>query len=115
MSIRPDHWIWKRTRKEHHSGAHRSYKQGLESDSDDGFPRGPGVTPKTCNVCDEHSIGYESASPDKISWFLSSSSESSPEDILDSCNRSMRCNFMTSSHTRFDMKGNYYECGHYKD
>ena len=47
--IDPEHFIWRRERHEHHSGATRTYaKSHAEKEP---FPRGPGRSPINCHVC----------------------------------------------------------------
>lgn len=75
MAIAPDHSLWKRSRPEYHAGAMRSY---LKAPEDDGYPRGPSVSPRKCPDCDTDSL-YDSASPQSVSWYVSSGS-SSPGD-----------------------------------
>ena len=72
MAIDPDNPAWKRIRPQHHAGAIRSYAR--EPD-DDGYPRGPGVTPRRCSMCDQDSQ-YDSASPGSDSWYISSNGSS---------------------------------------
>ncbi|KAM9842987.1 speedy protein A [Aulostomus maculatus] len=47
MAIVPSHFVWKRERSEHHSGAHRQY-----GDRDQAcLPRGPATSPLPCSFC----------------------------------------------------------------
>ena len=99
MSIDLDHWLWKRVRPEHHSGAFRQHVRDQDSD-DDVYPRGPNASPRKCQQC-ASLMEYDSASPGDASWYLSSSSESSPELIgLKMCKITR---IVASS--RFDMNG----------
>ena len=94
MGIEPDHYIWKRNRPEHHAGAIRAY---MHDPDDDGYPRGPYATPRTCFECDIADSQYDSASPASVSWYVSSD-ETSPSDSKHTS--------VGSSFSRFDMKGN---------
>lgn len=94
MAIEPGHPIWKRTRQDHHGGAVRNY---MKDDEDDGYPRGPNASPRTCPDCDAGS-GYDSASPESVSWYVSSGDSS--EDLEDTI-------FEKPDQCTFDMKGNY--------
>ena len=100
MNIEPDHWAWQRNRPDHHGGATRAYMQDLE---DDALPRGPNASPKSCQLCGPAAVEYDSASPDSTTWYLSSSTESSP-DLLNgnSINKSLR---IVTSDNRFNMTG----------
>ena len=95
MAIEPDNSLWQRTRPDHHGGAIRSYAKDPE---DDGYPRGPSATPRACPECDKDSQ-YDSASPDSVSWYVSSG-ESSPHDIAD-----VHDFFEKAQPSTFDMKG----------
>ena len=107
MTIESDHWAWKRDRLEHHAGALRAY---LKDDDEDGLPRGPDATPRLCPQCAVF-VEYDSASPTSTSWYLSSSSESSPDGAFIGGAgrvRSMRCvPGSTTSPARFDMEGKW--------
>ncbi|XP_061751707.1 speedy protein A isoform X1 [Nerophis ophidion] len=48
MAIMPSHFVWKRERSEHHSGAQRRYDQRNAVH----FPRGPAASPVPCAHCD---------------------------------------------------------------
>ncbi len=78
MSLRPNHLVWQRERPLHHAGAIRTYLRDVE---DDAYPCGPDGTPKHCATCAaaQDLEGYDSASPSGASWYISSSTESSPE------------------------------------
>ncbi|XP_038074358.1 speedy protein A-like [Patiria miniata] len=54
MAISPKHYIWLRDRQPHHAGAIRHYENYLGSDeSNESFPRGPGLSPIHCELCAE--------------------------------------------------------------
>ena len=97
MAIEPDHAVWKRARPDHHAGAVRNY---LKDPDDDGYPRGPNMSPRKCADCDTGS-GYDSASPESVSWYVSSgdSSPGAEETIFERPNQST-----------FDMKGSLILC-----
>ena len=92
MAIESDHPVWKRTRQDHHGGALRNY---LKPEDDDGYPRGPNASPRICRDCDAGS-GYDSASPESVSWYVSSGDSS--EDLEDNF-------FEKPDQSTFDMKG----------
>ncbi|XP_025105869.1 speedy protein 1-B-like isoform X1 [Pomacea canaliculata] len=101
MAIEPDHPLWKRERPIHHAGASRSYMRDPE---DDGYPRGPDLSPRYCHHCDSaRDSQYDSASPASLSWYVSSGS-SSPEEETSPRNKVLvsRAPFSGCS---FDMKG----------
>ena len=99
MAIDAGHWCWQRQRPDHHTGAIRAY---MRDPDDDGYPRGPNSTPWLCKQC-SHNSEYDSASPGSISWYLSSESESSPDDgyITNFC-------FAHPVNSRFNMDGMLY-------
>lgn len=47
MAIVPSHFVWKRVRSEHHSGAQRQYGDQEHT----AFPRGPSASPLSCALC----------------------------------------------------------------
>uniref|UniRef100_A0AAY4AB62 Speedy/RINGO cell cycle regulator family member A n=1 Tax=Denticeps clupeoides TaxID=299321 RepID=A0AAY4AB62_9TELE len=67
MAIVPSHFIWKRDRAPHHSGAQRQYRDKADVQ----LPRGPSASPERCDLC------AKSAGPDTCSS-LSSSTGSLP-------------------------------------
>ena len=93
MAIIPDHALWKRIRPEHHAGAVRSYQKPAE---DDGYPRGPNSSPRKCPDCDTDSQ-YDSASPDSLTWYVSSGHSSHEEEPQTT----------TQPVSTFDMKGEF--------
>ncbi|KAI0211734.1 Speedy protein 1-B [Lamellibrachia satsuma] len=96
MAIDAGHWCWQRERLEHHTGAMRAY---MRDPDDDGYPRGPDLTPWLCKQCSEYTE-YDSASPGSISWYLSSGSESSQDDSY-----MMNFSFVPPVNSRFNMEG----------
>ena len=96
MAIDAGHWCWQRERLEHHTGAMRAY---MRDPDDDGYPRGPDLTPWLCKQCNEYTE-YDSASPGSISWYLSSGSESSQDDSY-----MMNFSFVPPVNSRFNMEG----------
>ena len=108
MDVSSGHWIWDRDRPLHHGGAMRS-KSKDDDDEDDAFPRGPNRTPKQCRMCSAEERDNEEdededddffTSTGGMSWYLSSSTDSSPEDT------SRPCKTFSVVPARFDMKGN---------
>ena len=97
MAIEPGHYIWTRERPEHHAGAFRNY---MRDPDDDGYPRGPDLTPRHCDMCHKDTE-YDSASPDGASWYLSSCSDSSP----DVKQNSKTVQVVSNPSSRFDMEG----------
>ncbi|WAR18782.1 SPD1B-like protein, partial [Mya arenaria] len=79
MAIEPEHPVWTRLRPDHHAGAQRGY---LKGDDDDGYPRGPGASPRACQDCDTDSV-YDSASPLSVSWYISSGQTSPNNEDLE--------------------------------
>ncbi|XP_041827257.1 speedy protein A isoform X2 [Melanotaenia boesemani] len=47
MAIVSSHYVWKRRRSDHHSGAQRRYSDGGQAH----FPRGPSASPVSCALC----------------------------------------------------------------
>ena len=92
MAIESDHPVWKRTRPDHHGGAIRNY---MKDSDDDGYPRGPNSSPRLCPDCDTGS-GYDSASPESVSWYVSSG-DSTPDEE--------ESFFEKPDQSTFDMKG----------
>ena len=105
MTIESDHWAWRRERPEYHGGAVRTY---MKDEEEDALPRGPDATPRICSHCAIF-VEYDSVSPSSTSWYLSSSSESSPDAVLIGQAgkvRSVRCVPGNAiSPARFDMEG----------
>ncbi|XP_050405324.1 speedy protein 1-B [Patella vulgata] len=75
MALTPSNIYWRRVRPLHHAGALRNYMRYPE---DDGYPRGPEASPRSCRECDVTDSQYDSASPTDTAWYISSN-ESSPE------------------------------------
>jgi len=105
MSIDPNHWAWQRDRPEHHAGAFRTYYDDYDEDysDNDHLPRGPDASPRICKLC-QPVLEYDSASPDSTTWYLSSSSESSPDLTNSQRNRSLR---LVRSYKKFNMSGGF--------
>lgn len=99
MAIEPDHPLWKRERPIHHAGAIRNYMKDPE---EDGYPRGPDLSPRYCHQCDAHDSQYDSASPASVSWCISSG-ETSPE--IDNVMSDDLFRTTDGIHSTFDMKG----------
>ena len=104
MEVCPDHWIWQRDRPLHHGGALRTYNK--DEDDDDLYPRGPDKSPRVCTLCDKRESDEDeddselmSSFGEGISWYLSSSTDSSPESTIQPCKT------FSIVPARFDMKG----------
>ncbi|XP_033730828.1 speedy protein A-like [Pecten maximus] len=67
MEIDKESLLWRRNRPLHHGGAVRSYNKDPD---DDGYPRGPEASPRSCSDCNNDSQYHSAASP--ASCFLSS-------------------------------------------
>ncbi|XP_072170854.1 speedy protein A-like isoform X1 [Diadema setosum] len=86
MSLVPNHVIWKRERMAHHAGATRKYP--TYGEEDEAMPLGPDATPIHCTAC-EKAGGFAFdldilQSPDSGFLYLSSCTDSSSDNSLDS-------------------------------
>ena len=121
MEVSCGHWIWERDRPLHHAGAMRSNTK--DEDEDDVFPRGPHRSPRYCHKCDAQKIQdtedeedddddeedegidiFPASLEDGVSWYLSSSTDSSPEESAKPCKT------FSVVPARFDMKGVLQYC-----
>nr|KAG5712895.1 hypothetical protein BaRGS_007492 [Batillaria attramentaria] len=98
IAIEPDHTLWKRERPAHHAGALRAYMRDPE---DDGFPRGPDLSPRYCQQCDARDSQYDSASPASVSWCVSSADSTPDRDGEGAPGAAANA----ATLARFDMKG----------
>ena len=55
MAIAPSHFVWKRVRSEHHSGAQRQYGDQEHTI----IPRGPSASPLSCALCNQGTRSHQ--------------------------------------------------------
>ncbi|XP_075060493.1 speedy protein A isoform X2 [Mixophyes fleayi] len=83
MAIAPAHYIWRRERSEHHSGAVRNYGK-----DDSILPRGPSATPLDCSLCGKKGrfigLGLSSSSSSSSDTTLPVREQIVPHDTPDS-------------------------------
>ncbi|KAK7104430.1 hypothetical protein V1264_019150 [Littorina saxatilis] len=100
MAIEPDHSLWKRGRPQHHAGAIRTY---MKDPGDDGYPRGPDLSPRFCQLCEGDDSQYDSASPSSVSWCVASADSTPDRERDDDWTSSVEERHPAAS--SFDMKG----------
>ncbi|XP_063774981.1 speedy protein A [Pseudophryne corroboree] len=105
MAIAPAHYIWRRERSEHHSGAMRNY-----SKDESGLPRGPSATPIDCALCGKKGrfvgLGLSSSSSSSSESTSHIREQKAPHDTPDSPEDKMLIDSPQSRHNFQDNQEN---------